>query len=979
MKKRILASLLSLAMLFALLPVSAFAADGDLNTGEEGTTLAEPAGTESDPFIISSSTFTNNIAFAKSGYYRLTEDVTAGSIWGSTDANATVTLDLAGHSITQSSDNTEYAFVYIDSDLPNLTIVNTGAEEALLKSTNNVVSIQLTGENPKLTLGQGVTLDNSGVTDRDTFAILVAKDVTSEAEVNLNGCTIKDANGITVNGLCEAATKITLNGATIEASDTTAIYQAGKADSSDVNIADSTSPGASTGIEIRAGDLTLTNSTVTGGNGDLTVNPNGGGTTTENAAVAVSQHVTAHDINVNLSGNVTLNSKTALSIANPQNNTTGTVKVDIAGGIYNGSIVKAEDATNATLTITGGTFNEDVSDYVPENTYQCTASGDKWVVEPYVAKSKVTFQLATGVILKDVTNATAVTGTPEVYTVTDAAKPVTFKLEAPENSAIDVVKAGDTVLTAADGVYTIPALTKDVTVTATTKTTVQDPATLTISLPNETEATEIAKMGKTVAELQTEIVPDGLKVTGTSNYVQEFTSFNGNDQAEQQGNYIALKLTASDGTIPIQYKSKNGNAQGYKTLDANGLLVWRLSVATDTGKINPIHVKLGNAEYDIDLTGITLGLPQMPEPSGSGTTVTNDLTSNTQVAEDIKNTIANVTTGNVDDAAENTPDVTNKDVTITFSGKTDSSTNGGSVKLGSSAVSALKNEDATGTAAAVNVSAAVETNVADVVLPSGALGMLDSNQDVEVSVAKKAAADISTAGMTTDQQTLVQNAETIADVTVKQGSTETFDGANLTGDSMITIVIKVDASKKDTLFQVLHINGSTLTKMLSTARKPEGNDTDGYYISVKTGHLSDFALVDATTYATQLAALDGTSNPGEVTLTYTKLASLSDAEKVKFYGGKLTIAGLEAGKRYVVTFDYGSAISGGNVPRAVVVAEADANGKVELSCQDSMKVTVQRTGSDNNVNAGTLTAIFYDPDATNQGVLVTNDQYITQK
>lgn len=963
----------------------------------ENIVWPEPAGTKDDPFIITANDAKSGIWFEKSGYYKLAENITTPYILADSDCltGGMVTLDLAGYTITQSG--TGYPLIFVNENLVDLSIVNSGNTEASLKSsTTDKAIIEISDESAKLTVGRNVKLDGTTVQNRDGFEIVITGDATGSVEVNLNGCTINGANGITVNGICKAVPKITLNGATIIATynskntEPVAIYQAGPADSSDVNIADSTITASGTngtGIEIRAGKLTLTNSTVTGGTGDLKVDPNSSGSTTKNAAVAVSQHTTCQDIAVKLSGNVELNGTTALSVANPQNNTTGKVIVDIPSGTYNGAIVKAENAANATLTITGGTFNEDVSEFVPQDTHKCTQSGGKWVVDKYISTHKVTFSLATGVVLTDVTNAEAVTGTPEVYTVTDGTKAVTFKLTAPENAAVKTVTVDGTALTPVDGVYTIPAnLTEDVTVTVTTETTVQDAAKLEVNLPSDAEAAKIEEaLGKKVSDLQTGLKLDvsGRKVAGTSNYVKEFAKFNPTDKTEQQGNYIALKLETDKEGVAIRVKSNNGDAEGYKTLDEDGLLVHRISVDTDKGTINPIHVKLGEAEYDINLTEITLGLPPMPAPEKADTatgTVTNDLSTGDtakKVEEDIKNTIANVSTGSVDDKAEGTPDVTGKTVTITFSGKVDGADNGGSVKLDKTAVAALKNDHIEGDGVqTVTVSTKVETNVADVVLPAGALKELAADKGVEVSVQAQKADDVNKNLENEDHKTLISAAEVIADVTVKQDTAEPFKSTNLKGDSTITIRIKVLEKKP---YQAIYIDptAKTVTKV-DKVQMPEGDAATGYYLVISVGHLSTYAAVDAAANKDALDKLDAADNPSTPKLTYTHQNKLTDADKTKYYGGKLELSNLEAGKNYVLTFDYGSAISGGTVPRAVVVVTADAQGKAAVSCQDSMKVTVQATGADNNVNASKLTAIFYDPAATNQGVLVTNSSYITQ-
>ena len=119
-----------------------------------------------------------------------------------------------------------------------------------------------------------------------------------------------------------------------------------------------------TGLEIRAGKLTLTDCTVTGGSGEVVTNANGNGTTVTNAAVAISQHTTKKDIDVTITGG-TYTATAAVYQTNVQGTGSENVKVSIKSGTFTGA-VSAE--TNNTVAVSGGTF----SSAVPEN---CCATG----------------------------------------------------------------------------------------------------------------------------------------------------------------------------------------------------------------------------------------------------------------------------------------------------------------------------------------------------------------------------------------------------------------------------------------------------------------------------------------------------------------------------------------------------------------------------------------------------------------------------
>ena len=127
-----------------------------------------------------------------------------------------------------------------------------------------------------------------------------------------------------------------------------------------------------TGLEIRAGKLTLTDCTVTGGSGEVVTNANGNGTTVTNAAVAISQHTTKKDIDVTITGG-TYTATAAVYQTNVQGTGSENVKVSIQSGTFKGA-VSAE--TNNTVAISGGTFSSAVKEEYCAAGYIPTANAD---------------------------------------------------------------------------------------------------------------------------------------------------------------------------------------------------------------------------------------------------------------------------------------------------------------------------------------------------------------------------------------------------------------------------------------------------------------------------------------------------------------------------------------------------------------------------------------------------------------------------
>ena len=124
------------------------------------------------------------------------------------------------------------------------------------------------------------------------------------------------------------------------------------------------------GIEMRAGALNVESGLVEATGSALVSEPNGNGSTTEGAAVAIVQHTTKLPINVALSGG-TYKGQYALYEENQQQNEPEAIKkisISVTGGVYEGNI-GSQDVTGF---ISGGKFaqlpNEDCMspDYVAQ-------------------------------------------------------------------------------------------------------------------------------------------------------------------------------------------------------------------------------------------------------------------------------------------------------------------------------------------------------------------------------------------------------------------------------------------------------------------------------------------------------------------------------------------------------------------------------------------------------------------------------------
>ena len=277
------------------------------------------------------------------------------------EINSDVTIDLHGWSITSSNGNSGKVIIA----MANVTIkdsVGNGRIESTSTSGGSSAAIRVgtAGTDKDIT----VTIESGTMKGRDC-GIFVAG---INSKLVVNGGYIEGTNGFGVSGNGSmkndapecGPTTITINGGKIIGGGT-GIYhpQVGKLTINNGEIT------GKSGIEMRAGELVVNGGVITATGTPLTVNPNGGGSTTVGAAVAIAQHTTKRPITVNISGG-NFNGPAALNEANPQGNpteATGNIFIVVTGGTFNGAVNKAEDGSS--LGVMGGTFNTaDVTNYV---------------------------------------------------------------------------------------------------------------------------------------------------------------------------------------------------------------------------------------------------------------------------------------------------------------------------------------------------------------------------------------------------------------------------------------------------------------------------------------------------------------------------------------------------------------------------------------------------------------------------------------
>ena len=241
--------------------------------------------------------------------------------------NKDITLDLGGKKLSR--DGRMLLDIYSTMTIKNGEIEMLNADETAAIWVNQTANLTFERD-------AAVTVSSN------CFGIAYDASCTT-AEVTLKG-TLRGGNGITMNGNIGEGTsnKLTVDGATIMV-DGHGIYQAGCSETN-FSITDSTISGT-TGIEVRAGKLTISNSKVTA-TGAFNVEPNPKGTTTDGAAIAIAQHTTKHPIDVTISGGE-FSGEYAIYESNPQKNDADSiakVKLTVNGGKFAGKVY-SEDLT----------------------------------------------------------------------------------------------------------------------------------------------------------------------------------------------------------------------------------------------------------------------------------------------------------------------------------------------------------------------------------------------------------------------------------------------------------------------------------------------------------------------------------------------------------------------------------------------------------------------------------------------------------
>lgn len=351
--KKLLSTIMALVMLLSLVPMA---------VAEEGVTAENAVAQIGDQYY---KTLEDAVLKVANGdTITLLKDVVLdkGINIGSVGSEQKVlTLNLNGHSISATN-------LVIRVQNAKLTVIGPGKiyetspyfGAILIKGSDNAENKDYT----VVTVGAGVELEGWSPIFVDQYngcAYGVAVNVDG---AKLTGKTDKDGgsgSAIYVNGTIKDqnnAPKLVLNNVTQTATGA-GMYLAGYANTT---ITGGSITGGNTGIEIRAGELTVNGATVVGNGVPTEVTPNGNGSTTVGAGIAVAQHTTKLPIKVTINSS-DISGYSALYQSNPQNNDAESVKkVSVA---VNGGTFKTINrgtcgvySENNCVTISSGTFTD---------------------------------------------------------------------------------------------------------------------------------------------------------------------------------------------------------------------------------------------------------------------------------------------------------------------------------------------------------------------------------------------------------------------------------------------------------------------------------------------------------------------------------------------------------------------------------------------------------------------------------------------
>lgn len=283
-----------------------------------------------------------------------------------------ITIDLNGHTIMPSETLKAKTGIILVRRGASLTINDTTGKGLITSGTSGNIYGGIQVASGGSTSATAKLIVNGGTIEGYYYGI-VGNGTSHNTDITINGGTIKGAHSASLGIYHPQQGTLTINGGTIE---------------------------GGTGIEMRSGTLIVNDGIIRGTNIPLKVQPNGSGSTTSGAGIAISQHTTKLPINVTIYGG-TIEGYEALYESNPQNNSNvdlSKVFINIDGGTFNainGGKLSVE-SQNFTNFVTSGTFSHIIpKEYLVEGKTLYKVSENE-----YVVGDKVTINVPEELVIK---------------------------------------------------------------------------------------------------------------------------------------------------------------------------------------------------------------------------------------------------------------------------------------------------------------------------------------------------------------------------------------------------------------------------------------------------------------------------------------------------------------------------------------------------------------------------------------------------
>jgi len=268
-----------------------------------------------------------------------------------------IELDLNGHTIRPASNTTI-----------KKSAVLAVLRDAKLTIKDSVGNGKITSNGNTMVYGAVImTLAEDGETGRDATLVV-------------DGGTLEGYYYAVVGNGKRHGTNITINGGTLTSESSTGLGIYHPQDGTLVINGGNITSG--TGIEMRSGSLTVKGGTIEG-NAPLNVTPNGSGSTTEGVGIAIAQHNTEKNINVQITGG-TISGYYAVYESNPQGNANVAEKVNLSikGGTFNATSDAALYSQDLEKFIISGTFNKAIDANYVSNIAKIYESNGSYVIAP---------------------------------------------------------------------------------------------------------------------------------------------------------------------------------------------------------------------------------------------------------------------------------------------------------------------------------------------------------------------------------------------------------------------------------------------------------------------------------------------------------------------------------------------------------------------------------------------------------------------